>query len=246
MQRLRDILTSIDRVRYLAWRARRSQQPATFRLRSGERLFLRAPPATDTLTAYEIFVAEVYRSVGPNPDNSVRRIVDVGANVGFSLLYFGSRYPNAQMIAFEPHPVHVSSLKKNLELNNLTSRVTLHPVAACSRSGTVRLSDEENCSSVVPGEGPRAIEVAAADFFEKVGTEPVEILKMDIEGGEYDLLRDPRFAGLDVRTIVLEWHRSKLHPDGRDWCVRRLRDLGYSVTTGLWTSDVNGLLWGFR
>jgi FkbM family methyltransferase len=217
MQRLRDILTSIDRVRYLAWRARRSQQPATFRLHSGERLFLRAPPATDTLTAYEIFVAEVYRSVGPNPDASVRRIVDVGANVGFSLLYFASRYPNAQMVAFEPHPVHVSSLRKNLELNNLTSRVTLHPVAACSQPGTVRLSDDENCSSVVAGDSSGAIEVAAADFFEEVGTEPIEMLKMDIEGGEYDLLHDARFAGLDVRTIVLEWHRSNAYPDGRDF-----------------------------
>jgi len=65
-----------------------------------------------------------------------------------SLIYWAEHYPNAKLIAFEPHPVHVESLKRNLEEDRISHRVELYAAAACCRAGTVLLSDAEHCSSV--------------------------------------------------------------------------------------------------
>jgi hypothetical protein len=90
------------------------------------------------------------------------------------------------------------------------------------------------------------LRVPLVDFFETVGTEPIDLLKMDIEGGEYALLSDPRFARLPIRALVMEWHRTRERPDGKAWCERALADMGYEVTPGIWTGEVNGLLWARR
>jgi FkbM family methyltransferase len=246
MQRLRDLFQPIDHLKYLAWKAARISSPATFRLRTGEKLRLRSAPATDATTAFEIFVAEVYRQVGPERDPSVSTIVDVGANVGMSLIYWASHYPNAKLIAFEPHPVHVASLRQNLENNGIAHRVELHAAAACARAGTVQLTDEEHCSSVTTQSTGRTRSIEAVDFFAAIGSATIDLLKMDIEGGEYELLGDPRFAALRVPRLVLEWHKTREHPDGRKWCEQRLTALGYTVVPGKWSSEENGLLWGFR
>jgi FkbM family methyltransferase len=245
MERLRDLFQPIDHLKYLAWKTAKLGTPAIFRLRTGERLFLRGQPATDVATAFEIFVAEVYRQVGPEPDPDVKRIVDVGANVGMSLVYWARRYPNARLVAFEPHPIHVASLKRNLQENGISDRVELHAVAACAHARTVQLTDEEVCSSITTRPNARTRSIEAVDFFATLGSEPIDFMKMDIEGGEYELLGDPRFAALRVPCLVLEWHNTTEHPDGRQWCEDRLRSLGYTVVPGRWTTSEVGQLWGF-
>lgn len=244
--RLRDQLTPLSHLRYLAWRAFPAGRRVTVRLRTGERLSLRPLPAEDLSTAYELFVAEVYRPPFPLEGEAVGRIVDVGANCGYSTVFWAKHYPRAHIVAFEPHPVHLGMLERNVALNGLEHRLTLHRAAAGVRSGEIQLLDAESRSSVVdvPAEG--GLRVPLVDFFEAVGSEPIDLLKIDIEGGEYALLSDPRFARLPVRTLVMEWHRTTERPDGKAWCERTLAELGYQVTPGIWTGDVNGLLWARR
>jgi len=243
MARLRDQLTSLSQLRYLAWRALPLGRPVTVKLRSGERLSLRPPPAEDLETAYEMFVAEVYRPPFPVRADTTLRIVDVGANCGHSLLFWARNYPRAHLIAFEPHPVHLAMLERNLTLNALTPRVSLHRAAAGASPGEIALLDAESRSSVVDATQGRTLRVPLVDFFETVGGEPIDLLKIDIEGGEYALLSDPRFARLRIRTLVMEWHRTRERPDGKAWCEQTLEALGYEVTPGIWSGEVNGLLW---
>ncbi len=246
MKRLRDLLTPMSQLRYLAWRAFPAGRKVTVRLRTGERFSLRPEPATDLDTAFELFVAEVYRPPFPLDVAATRRIVDVGANCGYSTLFWASSYPQAHIVAFEPHPVHLSMLERNVALNALTDRLTLHRAAAGVRNGEIEFLDAESRSSTVDVPAGNALRVPLVDFFETVGTEPIDLLKMDIEGGEYALLSDPRFARLPIRTLVMEWHRTSERPDGKAWCERTLAELGYEVTPGIWTGEVNGLLWARR
>ncbi|WP_141332282.1 FkbM family methyltransferase [Myxococcus sp. AB025B] len=243
MQRLRDHLTPLSQLRYLAWRAMPLGREVTVKLRSGERLSLRPPPAEDLATAYEMFVAEVYRPPFSVQSDATLRIVDVGANCGHSLLFWAKHYPRAHVVAFEPHPVHLAMLERNLALNALTPRVSLHRAAAGVSAGEVGLIDAESASTIVDASEGRSLRVPLVDFFEAIGDEPIDLLKMDIEGGEYALMEDPRFARLKIRTLIMEWHRTRERPDGKAWCEQRLAALGYEVTQGIWSSEVNGLLW---
>jgi len=61
--------------------------------------------------------------------------------------------------------------------------------------------------ALIPGYGAnKVLPIDVFDFFKAVEGRKIDFLKLDSEGGEYDLVCDPRFADLDARFLVMEWH----------------------------------------
>lgn len=79
------------------------------------------------------------------------------------------------------------------------------------------------------------------DFFRRSDGDPIDILKMDIEGGEFALLEDERFSQVSAKLFIMEWHESDSRTRGRAWCRTRLHQLGYDVSD-IWESDDCGML----
>jgi predicted O-methyltransferase YrrM len=72
---------------------------------------------------HDIFVSEIYDpAAGCGAGNL---IVDVGANVGYSSLYFADRFRGSRVVAFEPHPCFTPIFERHMALNGFTSRVAL-------------------------------------------------------------------------------------------------------------------------
>lgn len=247
MKRLRDEMSHTSYVRYLWWRASRTRSVLTVTLRSGLKVSLRPPPSTDLSTAYELYVDEIYRPAREAGLGDVRLVVDLGANVGFSVLYFARTFGRARILAFEPHPRNSSSLQRNVGLNGLESRVEIFQEAACCSPGLLRLTDSENTSRVSQSEG--SIVVRGTDIFERLKSEQVDVLKMDIEGGEYALLSDRRFFDLAPRFLIMEWHGTHEGRLGSEWCEATLTLKGYRVTQGTsieCDGQFVGMLWAQR
>jgi FkbM family methyltransferase len=252
VSRLRDLFSPADRVRYLAWRALKARTPLRVKLPSGLQIILRSSPAMDLSLAYEIFVAECYRTPPGLDLGPVRRIIDVGGNVGFSTVYWTGRFPGAHVLVFEPHPALAAQIQRHIELNQLGDRVVLCDRAAGTSEGTLYLTDAEVFSTLVsePGHDDfeairrqhvadggtdtsalrERIPVRMVDFLTAVGPEPIDLLKVDIEGGEHAILDDPRFGALPVQTLVMEWHDSPEYADGFRHCVERLEYHGYRAS----------------
>jgi len=252
--RLRDKMNVASRLRYLFWRLNRSSAPVRVTLKDGITCELRPQPTTDLVCAYEVFVSDVYQCPRPELLGNVTRIVDIGANIGLSCLAWAKRYPEAEIIGFEPHPTHYSIAEKQMRMNGFQERVTLVQAAAGISDGTAVLSDAGVKSSLVQS-GPQQfqagppqdrLEVGVVDMFRFLAGQPTDLLKIDIEGYEYVLLGDDRFADLRPRTIVLEWHNTTDFPDGGRWSTLRLNALGYNVFEGNDQHQNTGLLWGFR
>ena len=246
MQRLRDDLTLISHLGYLWWCARGRRDELRVQLATGHTLLLRPPPAHDLEIAYEIFTADVYDCPREIDARSIRHIVDVGANVGFSCLNWLRTYPDAHITAFEPHPAHVRQIRRHLQVNGLEEQVTLIAAAAGRVSGEMFLTDAGPESQLHTAAQPDALQVPVVDWFETIGSEAIDLLKLDIEGGEYTLLADARFAALRCRVAVLEWHRSPEISDGAAWCAERFERLGYRVLPGKLVTERAGLLWAFH
>lgn len=229
-------------LRYALWRLRRRRPTVCLCLRGGPRLLLRSPFAgnNDYGVAYEVFVHRHYACPRPLPPASVGLVVDLGANVGFSCLYWLTRYPAARLIALEPHPGHAAQLRANLAVNGVSGRVELHEAAAGIAEGDIALSDA-GTSSAVRTDGAGGIAAKMLDVFALLAGRRIDILKLDIEGGEYAILGDPRFAALQPRALVMEWHGGRA---GRDWCRARLAALGYGIVE-LFDHDEYGMLWAF-
>lgn len=233
MKRLRDILSWPSRFLYWAWLLGLLRGSLDCKLRSGQQLTIRKPPVEDLPLAWEIFVTETYKF--PWPLENVRRVVDLGANVGYSALYFSGQFPKAHIDAFEPHPVHLQQLRELVVANHLENRVTVHPVAAGSKQRTGFLSDA-GCSSTVAVQG---IPITVIDWFSSEQSRSVDLLKVDIEGSESELIADPRISHLKIPYVVVEWHgqvERLVH--------ERLVGLGYEVQCGRQGKNSDGSTFG--
>jgi FkbM family methyltransferase len=176
--------------------------------------------------AYEIFVLNLYGDEVGMDAAEVRRVVDLGANVGYSVLYWLARFPFCEVDAYEPHPGHARQAARNIGLNGALHRVKLNQAGAGAKARDANLSDRGSGSTI--GDGGE-LDIAIVDVFPDLLRAPIDILKMDIEGGEYELMADPRFEQISARAIFMEWHQRDAM--GLVWCRDRLQALGYRVVT---------------
>lgn len=237
-------LTLASALRYTAWRVARRDNAVALALRSGPRFELRPDSFgnNDYGVAYEVFVHDYYNDRARFAAEKTELVVDLGANVGFTLLYFLHRYRHCRIIAFEPHPRHFAQAERNLTLDGSRDRVQLYALAAGAQSRPMQLSDQAASSSLAENRAAGKIPVDAIDIFPLLMGRRIDLLKMDIEGGEYEILGDDRFEKLDIGAIVMEWHARGNDLDDKEWCRRRLRGLGYA-TEEIFSAASHGMLW---
>jgi len=152
-------------------------------------------------------------------------------------------------------------LGKSLRLNRIEAQVNVHPVAVGPAAGTFELIDAGTASAIAPNaatsndHGSRRLRVEVVDFFHAIENRQIDLLKLDCEGAEYGILMDPRFADINARNLVMEWHSTAEHPDACAELTARLRELDWDVQPGqiahvemlegLGVLDA-GILWAFR
>jgi FkbM family methyltransferase len=134
-------------------------------------------------------------------------MLDVGAAFGGKTVAILEANPRSRVVAYEPFAGNVPYLERLAESD---SRVRLRPVAVADRTGTARLyvpsvidSDQPPWSrlkgaSVVgalthgrPGRSAKTFTVPVVRLDDEVG-EHVRFLKIDVQGGEYDVLKGAR------------------------------------------------------
>lgn len=133
--------------------------------------------------------------------------LDIGANIGsYTLLAAGAA--GATTLAFEPDPGTAQSLRRNIALNRLEDRVTVHETALGEGDGTVRFScGLDTVNHVVTGEGNgtfREVPVRRLDALMD-GRQPL-MMKIDVEGYEEPVLRGAAsvLGGESLKVIVIE------------------------------------------
>ena len=246
MRYFRDKLTFLSRAKFYFWRLLGNRFQASFKMKEGITVFLRPMPYEDLATATEVFAMEAYNAPIDIKDGTVKLIVDLGANVGYSCLYWLNKYPRAKIIAFEPHPYHITQINKNLEANANHDQVILIAKAAGISDSRMYLTNEGASSALGQSSAEGTIAVEVTDWLEQIGNHTNDLLKMDIEGSEYILLSNPRFSQTNIKICVLEWHNNEKYPNGRLWCEEKLTAFGYNVCPGKVNDQENGLLWAWK
>ncbi|MBV9365933.1 MAG: FkbM family methyltransferase [Solirubrobacterales bacterium] len=185
------------------WRCPRDR-PLQLRLRAFDRSFTcLIDDHTQLLAFKDVFLDEDYR-VGR--DIAPRVIVDLGSNVGASLIYFRLCYPYARLIGVEADPVTFKRLQRNVAQFHGIEVVNAAVARESGMMPFLRYSGSSWANSLIPlwertGQGH-----IAGRPLRRYGLMSVDLLKMDIEGAEWQVL--PNFRQLDkVRTIIGEIHR---------------------------------------
>src|SRR5579871_2172288 len=147
--------------------------------------------------------AEVAAAVG-----SPTRILDLGGNIGIFGVKAVAAWPEAAVVAYEPDPANAEVHDRVIAANGLGARWTVIHAAAGAAEGEVRLAAGRGPGSFVLAEGAsdeRELAVQLCDVMPELTRS--DFVKIDIEGGEWPILTDPRFAANPPRTLVLEYHQ---------------------------------------
>jgi FkbM family methyltransferase len=175
------------------------------------------------------------------------RVIDIGANIGVYALWAARR--GAKVIAYEPGPATFPHLEINVAGKEITP-VHAAVVGRASAEGTVPLylHDERSTRNTLVGQeigtgtplGRRTDVPAAA--IDEVLAEGCDMLKVDCEGGEFEIFDGVSDAALQrVKRIVLEFHRTVGDPQA---LIDRLTRAGFeaSIVAGEDTAEPFGVI----
>jgi len=172
------------------------------------------------------------------------RVADLGANIGLFGAHLLRTFPDATIDFYEPDPDNVEILRATAEANG-AGRHTIIAACAATQDGELRFSAGNFTNSRIEPDGS-GIAVPAVDVFPRLSG--VDFLKIDIEGGEWALLDDPRFSALDVTAIALEYHAHMAPPgDPVEQVLRVLRAGGYeSLNVPIASTPGHGMVWAWK
>lgn len=149
----------------------------------------------------EIFVDQVYKQL--LPPNAL--ILDCGANIGLSVIWLKQCYPAARIIAFEPDPTNFLLLEKNINSYNLDN-ITCHPAAVWKEDTQLTFSGGEGMASGLTTTNSKDAITVNCLQLKKFLSQPVDFLKLDIEGAEWDVITDCAESLGVVNRIFVEYH----------------------------------------
>lgn len=201
----------------------------------------------DVVTLGEVFHRSNYE---PPPEVATRldgrkplRILDLGANVGLFGVFAAGRWPYTRITAVEPDPDNLDVLRRCVANAGRGDCWEVVAAAAASADGTVPFeSGEASLSRIAPG---AELEVPAIDVLARLSG--VDLLKMDIEGGEWAILDDPRFVTALPPVTVLEYHPHLCpHSHPRAAAETVFARAGQRTHTIFARADGHGMLWAWR
>jgi FkbM family methyltransferase len=167
--------------------------------------------------------------------------VDCGANIGyFSVLATGLVGPHGRVVAIEANPQTFELLKRNLALNGCGTPVHC---AVTTNAGEVDIfvSDMGDVYSslrtggLVTGDSVRSYKVPGRpldEVVEDLGLDRVHVVKVDIEGGELDVLRSARRTMTQLRPVwIVEYGTNTWPAFGAtaEQLLALVKDRGYEI-----------------
>jgi FkbM family methyltransferase len=190
----------------------------------------------------DVFVKRIYHFEAQRVDPF---ILDCGSNIGMSLLYYKQEYPQARIIGFEPDPVVFRYLQDNVRSNNL-SETQLVQAAISGRTGSLAFHSDGKYASYLATEksmkvpdGWTQCEVPCLRLRDYL-TQPVDFLKINIEGAEWETIADSEDRLHMVREMVIEYH----HLPGLQRTLHSILDVlhrqGFEYLINDFDSETNG------
>lgn len=176
------------------------------------------PHPHDVRTVNEIFLRKDYGYGAP------RVVVDVGANIGVSAVYFLTRRTDSVVHCWEPHPGNQVALERNVEA--FDGRCVVHGAALAPEAGSASFYAEQigRYSALAEFAPPHAtaeeitvpceeVNAALQEVIDAHGS--IDLLKVDTEGSELSLLQAIRPDVWDgIRAVVYEQPGHVVHLSG--------------------------------
>ena len=167
----------------------------------------------------EIFKIGEYKVVEDIITSAADPIVDVGAHAGFFTLYCRVLNKKVKIFAIEPEVNNIAALRAHLKMNAVKN-VELASGALAAESGerVLKISRDSHNHKLTPGtfggnttDGIKVTSWSLKDFCLQYKIKVISLLKMDIEGAEFEIFES--LAPEDYllfKNVILEYHNNKI------------------------------------
>jgi FkbM family methyltransferase len=154
-------------------------------------------------------------------------ILDCGANIGMSVLYFKELYPAAHVIAFEAEPSIAALLRNNLNSNAIQGVEIIDKAVWINEEGILFGSEDADSSSIYSENKAqnRVPSVRLRNYL--AAHQQIDFLKIDIEGAEIEVLEDCRDALGHVKNLFVEFHSYIGHPQSLASVIKIFEENGF-------------------
>lgn len=200
------------------------------------------------MDTYHLRGLDLRRCSGVGTEN-FERIIDVGACTGLFTALCAQAWPRAEIAAIEPDRENIDLLT----LNTGKWRGRVHVIAAAvgAHAGEATLYGGHGTGYTLDGPDDRLGQTVRQVTLAELLLEPVSLLKMDIEGGEYEAIAAcPPALLASVDRIVMEWHGTSEAPWVDDAPARYgelLTHLAYTHSVTVYgRPDAGGYLYAHR
>jgi FkbM family methyltransferase len=149
----------------------------------------------------EIFIEEVYNQ--KLPENAY--ILDCGAHIGLSVIYLKSISPSANIVCFEPDAKNFDLLQKNISSHCLKNIDAKNEAVWISDTILNFISEGNMASKIGDNSAANTVSVKATRLKNYLNRK-VDFLKIDIEGAEYEVLKDIAGSVGNVERMFVEYH----------------------------------------
>ena len=163
---------------------------------------------TDTFIVKEIIKANTYRKLNIKSSDIV---LDVGANIGIFTIQ--SLLKGAHVISYEPEPNNAKIARTNIFINSFTNEFYEKAITGTDnpvREFSINIKRNKGAHSLVAKRGRDTITVNCENINLILKRIKPTVIKMDIEGGEYECIKAIKnFKG--IREFILEFHHAHLN-----------------------------------
>ena len=193
-----------------------------FNLKNGLSLILREAPHSDRLVFEQVYVDKEYLPICEyfinnliSEESGQINIIDAGANVGYTSLFFNSVFPSAKIIAIEPDNQNFLILSENISLNQLENKIVPLKMALLEKADINLLTktdfrDGKDWAITVEETNLQTDlkSTSISQILSQFKLNEIDILKIDIEGAERYLFEENSDLNYlnHVKSLIIEIH----------------------------------------
>lgn len=173
----------------------------------------------------ELFIDEVYKF---NSNSTIPKIIDCGSNIGLSIIFFKRMYPDSEIMAFEPDNDIFNISKYNLNQFGINDVKLFQKAIWINEEPLVFAKTGSLGGHIVQEQSENTI-VIQTFRLKDILCQKIDFLKIDIEGPEYDILKDCEESLKNVDNIFVEYHSFSENPQMIGELLIILKNAGFKI-----------------
>lgn len=186
--------------------------------------------SSDVLVLNQVILKEEYRSVLTS--SRVKKILDIGANIGLTSLYLSKYLRNAEILAVEPDSSNYGLLKLNTQhlpqVRTLRASIwdkstTLSILTQKGREWGSQVSDRSGQSQHITP----AIDITS--LLKQIKWRSVDLVKIDVEGAEARIFEGDTSWLMKVKKLYIEIHE-RYSPGSTELIISKTKAYGFKVS----------------